>query len=1395
MLKQSLLLLTTWLLLLLYAPLKAQQEPVIPGLSGYFKEAYSQYPNIPQGTLEALAYSASHMNNLQSHEGSNHGSCMGIPERFGLFGLVEDGKGYFKNNLAEVTKLSNITAAQYKKDVRLQILAVAKFLSQEASALRVSAGASAESFSGVLERLSELPDNGTNVSQYARSLYTYDIYYHLQKGFTAPGLKAAPVKVQLEKIYPEKTLRTLRAASVIVDYDNDRINGETTPANTISTPSKVSTLRVADNTATAAGISILSADYPDALWAAAHTNNYGVGRSVAAPTNVTIHTAQGTYAGTISWFQNSTAIVSAHYVIRSSDGQVTQMVLEANRAYHVGNHNYYTVGIEHEGYVTVASYYTTAMYNSSAALVRNICTKYSISKSAVFPGPATSGTNFQPITVRVKGHQHYDQNTHTDPGINWDWPRYAALINPTATVVTAMNFTVKNQSTGAALATATVVAKSASGTTTTLTTDASGKATFSAPAAGKYTFTISKTGYKTIETFFTAATATTTLTAGINLDPTTTLAAARTGKTAANSMAINGYLTDADAGAPLAGVQVTAGKYSGVTDNNGFFSIAFPAPVKAVVQGVVPETISIVAAKKGYLAHTVKNFYLIPETYTLKIALTAETSPSIQGARIAEQVEVQQHGMLDRKAGDEPAIAPGTQLNAKVASTPVALVAAAAISVPATIRVGITCSCTTCTAVEVMSLESYVGTGVDNEWYASWNANSLQAASVAYRTYGAWYILNPVATNYDIASTTCNQVWGSESAASVKTATAATAGLVLTKAGAIFRAEYSAESNNAGCGDGFSGTGTTSGWPCISDERCKGKTNNGHGRGMCQWGSNYWGTDKTYTWILEHYYNPGGVYVGAPSTTITLTSKNMSTAAVIAGATVTVTAPEGTVSTHTTDASGKLSIGAYPGRYNVTVSATGYKAITTYFTGGTDANVTADINLDPTTTLAARTTGNAVATANSVVLNGYVRDAAASAPLAGVQVTAGMYTGTTDNDGYFSFSIPAASALTEGKVPEAVTIRSAKAGYGAYSIKNFRLIPDAYTFQISLAAGTAENGRTIQQQETAETSHHGMFDRTAADEQSGNSAAREVTASVGALAAATVPGSIRVVTNCACATCTDPQIQVMSLESYVATGVDNEWYASWAAASLQAAAVAYRSRGAWYVNNPVAGNYDISSATCHQTWGREMSASVKTATTGTAGVVLVQNGAIVKADYAAETNNSGCGNGYSGTSTTWPCISDERCLGRTTNGLGKGMCQWGSSFWATDKTYTWILDHYYAPAGIAIQAAGATLATAKEGDNTVAPKAPVASRLLVSPNPVSGNEVKINYNLQQAAQVAVVVLSDNSGRPIQQKRVALEHGDNQLTLNISTVKTGTYIVTIRLSASGTAESKKVVVTK
>src|SRR5690606_37754439 len=108
--------------------------------------------------------------------------------------------------------------------------------------------------------------------------------------------------------------------------------------------------------------------------------------------------------------------VSAHYVIRSSDGQITQMVQDNDIAWHAGNSTYnrQSIGIEHEGYVNNASWYTNAMYQASANLTRWLCDTYNIPKDR----------------AHILAHSEVPGATHTDPGPNWDWNYYMSLVNP-----------------------------------------------------------------------------------------------------------------------------------------------------------------------------------------------------------------------------------------------------------------------------------------------------------------------------------------------------------------------------------------------------------------------------------------------------------------------------------------------------------------------------------------------------------------------------------------------------------------------------------------------------------------------------------------------------------------------------------------------------------------------------------------------------------------------------------------------------------------------------------------------------------------------------------------------------------------------------------------------------
>jgi N-acetyl-anhydromuramyl-L-alanine amidase AmpD len=154
---------------------------------------------------------------------------------------------------------------------------------------------------------------------------------------------------------------------------------------------------------------------PPFLWRPASRRNFtDVNRGPAQIDRVVIHVTQGSWAGSIKWFQNPNARVSAHYVIRSSDGRIAQCVRDRDIAWHAGNWNYNTrsIGIEHEGYVNDPGWFTEEMFRSSAKLVAFLHGHWGI-----------------PIDRNhIIGHNEVPGADHTDPGKWWWWSYYMDLV-------------------------------------------------------------------------------------------------------------------------------------------------------------------------------------------------------------------------------------------------------------------------------------------------------------------------------------------------------------------------------------------------------------------------------------------------------------------------------------------------------------------------------------------------------------------------------------------------------------------------------------------------------------------------------------------------------------------------------------------------------------------------------------------------------------------------------------------------------------------------------------------------------------------------------------------------------------------------------------------------------
>lgn len=367
----------------------------------YFNSAYENYPEIPRGVLEAVSFSYTRLQHHDYNESSPK-SCSGVPRTYGIMGLTENGKGYFKNNLKYVAVLSGISKQELMTDPELAIFGYAKAYS---ALLKKSSDKGWVKHANVLRTLSELPQN-TIQQDFALNSQLYVMFWFLQQEEFQSRFGFPNHEIDLSALFGKENYKVLSARNVSISDEGIKSSGG-------SNYSKVSRH---------------CSDYPGSIWVAADPSNFSsrAGTSISA---ITIHDIEGTYAGAISWFQNPISNVSAHYCLRSIDGQVTQMVCESDKAWHVGTENPYTVGLEHEGKADYEGWYTEAMYQSSASVCLNTMNNYGIDPLRSHQGPPEYGINILGSCIKLKGHQHFSGTSHRDPGLNWDWAYFYRLLN------------------------------------------------------------------------------------------------------------------------------------------------------------------------------------------------------------------------------------------------------------------------------------------------------------------------------------------------------------------------------------------------------------------------------------------------------------------------------------------------------------------------------------------------------------------------------------------------------------------------------------------------------------------------------------------------------------------------------------------------------------------------------------------------------------------------------------------------------------------------------------------------------------------------------------------------------------------------------------------------------
>jgi hypothetical protein len=257
-----------------------------------------------------------------------------------------------------------------------------------------------------------------------------------------------------------------------------------------------------------------SADYGPAIFRT--SPNYNARPAGTKISMVVIHTCEGAYSGCWGWLTNPDAGASAHYVVNESGSEITQLVTEANRAWHVAasyscslngstqcglngtSTNHFSVGIEHGGFASQKTF-PAGQITASAKLSCDITKSHGIVRDS----------------YHIVAHGRLQPNNRTDPGPNWPWTEYINKVKsecgdgggttPSPTTITVDSDNANNNS---------AVAKFTGSSTWTVSSSSPGyygsNYTFAAtqPVSDTVTFSfyLSAAGSRTIDAYWVSGT-------------------------------------------------------------------------------------------------------------------------------------------------------------------------------------------------------------------------------------------------------------------------------------------------------------------------------------------------------------------------------------------------------------------------------------------------------------------------------------------------------------------------------------------------------------------------------------------------------------------------------------------------------------------------------------------------------------------------------------------------------------------------------------------------------------------------------------------------------------------------------------------------------------------------
>ncbi|MCA9663054.1 MAG: N-acetylmuramoyl-L-alanine amidase, partial [Myxococcales bacterium] len=345
------------------------EDVILTGLEGAFSDASKEF-DVPVEILKSLAFTESQWEMVVGEE-----EFEGMPAAYGVMGLRGD-------QVRLGAEIAQVTEVEAMHDLRSNIRAGAAVLANIADDMNfdradVAAWAPAlVAYSGI-------------VDEEAQAAYIHrEIYEVIRNGIIVEG-----------------------AEGVVASLDAIDINPDFTEPPPIPQMAK-------------------GPDYDKAIYRKSPNQSARPSGKIGDPAMVIIHTCEGSYSGCWGWLKNSQAGVSAHYVVNDYGSEITQLVEESRKAWHIGasykcslnggkdcwrdgySNNNFTIGIEHAGKASQKSW-NSGLINASAELVCDITKDHGIPRDK----------------YHIIGHGQLQPYNRVDPGANWPWASYMSKIS------------------------------------------------------------------------------------------------------------------------------------------------------------------------------------------------------------------------------------------------------------------------------------------------------------------------------------------------------------------------------------------------------------------------------------------------------------------------------------------------------------------------------------------------------------------------------------------------------------------------------------------------------------------------------------------------------------------------------------------------------------------------------------------------------------------------------------------------------------------------------------------------------------------------------------------------------------------------------------------------------